>query len=91
MRAVLIQYLFRELVDIVDASDCRDGVRAMMRTDDQRLGLVIRDTADSHVALHFLKIALEFRPERTALYIVNCTVKSVFSVDCHARPACSEM
>ena len=48
---------------VVDLADRRDRIRAQMRADDQRLRLVIGNTANSQLSFHFQDILVKFRPE----------------------------
>ena len=62
-----------------------------MRLQKQRLRLIVRDTANAQVSFQFFYIPFKFRTERRILYIVDCPIETIFSVDRHSSSPCSEM
>ena len=84
--------LLDQLVCIVDLAHCADGVGAMVGTDDQGLGLKIRDTADAQLAFHASDFFVKFCSERGIFDIMNRSVETQISViDRHAGTPCAQM
>ena len=63
-----------------------------MGTDDQGLGLIVGNTADSQMPVHAGKFFIKFGTERSVLNVVDSAVEPVLIVvDGHACPPCSQM
>ena len=54
-----LDYFRDELLSIVYLADGSDGIGAVMRTDENRLSLIVGDAADTEVAFKTVKILLE--------------------------------
>ena len=91
MGTAISKQIFYQFIRIIDLTHRCDRIRSMMRTHDQRLWFIIRDTADSIPALHLLHIFIKLCTERCVFYIVDRTVKAFFSPDCHATASCAQM
>ena len=92
MGAAAFEDLLDQLVRIVDLTDRTDGVSAMVGTDDQGLGLKIRDTADAQLAFHASDFFVKFCSERGIFDIMNRSVETQISViDRHAGTPCAQM
>ena len=92
MYIFLIQDLIDQSIFIIDASDRRDCIRAMVRTDEQWLRLVVGNGSDSHAAMHLIYISLKLCSERAVLNVVYRSVETVFFiVDHHAGSSGSQM
>ena len=52
----------------------------MMRTHQNRLCLIVADTADAERAVHCVEILIKLCSERSIFNIMNCLVKTVFFV-----------
>ena len=55
---------FFEFFGIVDFANACDGVRAVVRSHDERLGIEIGNASDAHLAFHRHRFFLEFGSER---------------------------
>ena len=64
------EQLLYQLAGIIDLPHGCNGVCAVMRTNHQRLGLIVGDTSDTHISLHGIYIFIEFGAERGILDIV---------------------
>ena len=62
-----------------------------MGTYDQRLWLIVRNTADTEISFHLLHIFVEFGSEWCILNVVNRTIKSFFAVNGHSSASCTKM
>ena len=91
MGTAISKQIFYQFIRIIDLAHRCDRIRSMMRTYDQRLWLIIRNTADSIPAFHLLHIFIKLCTERCIFYIVDRTVKSLFSPDCHTTASCAQM
>ena len=80
-----------QLCFIVDLANGNDGVASKMRVDQKRLRLIVRNRTDSGIPGKFFYIPFKFCPERGILYIMNTSLKSVFSIDRHAAAACPQV
>ena len=64
----------------------------MMGADQQRLRFIIRNTADSHVAVHGICLFIKFCTERGVFDVVDCPVKAFLFIICHhAGTPCSKV
>ena len=85
---MIFEDLLYDLLRIVDLADRRNAEGSVVGTDQDRLRLVIGDTADAVFADHVVGFLLEFGTEGSVLYIMNGFIKSVFfTVNSHARAA----
>ena len=91
MRSPVLICFFQNFILIIDFSYCRDSKTSEMRLQQQRLGFIVRDTADPQISFQFLHIPFKFRTERRILYIVDRTIKAFLTVDCHSSSSRSEM
>ena len=80
VRVAVGKQILGQFLGIVDLSHRSDGIGAVVRADDQRLGLIIRNTADSEKTLHFGSVAFKFGAEAGALNVVDCAVKPLLFV-----------
>ena len=63
-----------------------------MRAGNQRLGLIITDTADSNMTFHLSHVVFKFCAEGRVLNVVNCPLKLVvIPIDRHTTAACTQM
>ena len=67
---------FFEFFRIVDFANACDGVRAVVRSHDERLGIEIGNASDAHVAFHLRGFFFEFGSERRVLNLMDCFVDS---------------
>ena len=65
-----------DFIGIVDLSDGHDGKGAMVGADDQRLGFVVRNTADAQMAAHALHFFVKFCPKGRIFNVVDGTVEA---------------
>ena len=84
MAAAVVEEFFNQLIGIVDLSDGDNCVCAMVRAYQKRLGIIVGNDADAHVALHLSHIVCELGTEWGILNVVNRAVESILAVDCHA-------
>ena len=89
--AAVLHDLFGQLVRVVDLTDGRDGIRAVVRADQQRLRLVVGDDADAEVAPHRVDIFFEFRTERRVLDVVDGAVKALLAIHDHTGTSRTQM
>ena len=80
MPAGLAEVAVDQLVGIVDHPDDRNGIRAVLRIDEQRLRVVIADDADGRGTFHFLKHVLKLGAERGILNVVDRPLQTGFPV-----------
>ena len=73
----LLEGLLGELFAVGDLPYGDNGVDAQMRTDDQRLVLMVADYADAHSAVHPGDVLLELGPELGVLDVMDETDKTV--------------
>ncbi len=59
-----VKNLFYQFFIVIDFSHRGNGKGAVMGPDNQRLGLIVRDTANAELPLHLLHILVEFCAER---------------------------
>ena len=77
---------------IIDLANCGDGKISQMGAHQKRLGLVVRNTADSQIAFHLCHILVKLGTKRRILNIMDHAVKSArFSIYCHSTSSCSQM
>ena len=62
-----------------------------MGSDHQRLGLVIRNTANSQITVHFHGFLFKLGAERRIFDIMDRPVKTFLSIHRHTAPAGSQM
>ena len=79
--------LGHQCLGVVDAAHGGDGEVAQVGAHDQRLGLVIGDAADAHVALHVVDIPLKLGAEGGVFDVVDGSLEAVLTVDDHAATA----
>ena len=91
MRVILENCLY-DFFRIVDFTYGRNAEGAVVGTDQDRLRLVVGDTANAVFAEHFVRFLLEFGTKRRVFYIMNGFLKSVFlAVNSHTRTAGTEV
>ncbi len=79
-------------VRIVDLSHRADSISTVMRTDQQRLRLIIGNTADSKLPVHIVDILVKLGSKRSVLDIVNRPLKPArFVVNCHSGTSRPQM
>ena len=86
-----LQNRINDFLCIVDLANGNDGVASQMRVDQKWLRLIIRNRADSGITGKLFYIPFELCPERRIFYIMNTSLKSVFSIDGHSATACSKV
>ena len=90
MRMSAAENLHQNLFHVVDTAHRDNGIGAMVGTDDQRLRLIIRNTADSQISGHFRHILVELGTEGGVLDVMNGTIEPfIFTVYRHTCPACA--
>ena len=77
-----IKNILNDLIHIIDLTYRCNCIRSMMRTHDQRLWLIIRNTANSHISFHFLHIFVKLCTKWGVLDIMDRTIESILSVYC---------
>ena len=91
MNVAVFEGVVDQLFFIVNLADSNDGVAPKMGVDQKRLRLIVRNITDSGIPGKFFYIPFKFCPERGILYIMNTSLKSVFSIDRHAAAACPQV
>ena len=69
-----------QFIHVIDLADRGDGIRTVVRTDDQGLRLKIGNAADAQVTPHMMNVVIEFGTERRVLNIVDGPVEALFPV-----------
>ena len=86
------QILLDEGLGVVDKTNGADGVTAQIGTDENGLGISVRNAADGGGAGHFFQNPLEFSPEGRIFNVVYFPLEALFRViGSHAAPAGSQM
>ena len=91
MRGARGERLLHQRLGVVDAPDGGDGEVAQMGAHDQRLGLVVGDTADAQVALHVVDIPLKLGAEGRVFDVVDGPLEAALAVHHHAAAPGAEM
>ena len=91
MRIPVFEYPIHDLIRIIDFPHRLYCISSMMGTDDQRLRLIIGNTADPHISFHLVHIFIKFGTERRVLNIMYGTVKPFFSINCHSGSSRPQM
>ena len=91
MGTPLVIHLFAKLVQVVNLADRRNRKAPQVRLNQQRLRLIVGNTADAQVSFQFLHVLLKLRAERRILNIVNRPLESLLPVHRHAAAPRSQM
>ena len=78
----LIENILNDLINIIDLTYRCNCIRSVMRTHDQRLWLIIGNTANSHISFHFLHIFVKLCTKWGVLDIMDRAIESILSVYC---------
>ena len=84
--------LLDNLIQIVDLSHSGNGIGAVMGAHNQRLGLIVGNTSDAQIAVHFTEVLVELGAEGGILDIMYRPVEPLLpAVNRHSGPAGSQM
>ena len=92
MALAVLKNLRHNLILIINLTHSGYGVGAMVRADNQRLGLIVRNTAYSQRAVHLVYVLVKFRAKRRIFDIMDCPVKTLLLIiQRHTGPSGPQM
>ena len=92
MRVPFGEQFLCQKVRIINSAHSGNGIGSMVRTHHQRLGFIIRYTANPDTSPHFNHFFVKFCAKRRILNIMNRPVKSAFPVvNHHSSPPGAQM
>ena len=86
-----IESTSEQLLLIIDLPYRNNGKASVVRLDQERLRLIVRDTADPKIAFHLLHIPLKLCPERRILYIMDRAAEFTVAVCGHSASSRPQM